>query len=419
MKFWNKSVFLILAFALLLRLNFTLFTPNWQATDEYPHFFVIKYLSIYENYPKSNINFPYYEAYQPHLYYQLASLLYKISKDYDKPGPEINQQFDPDTLTHPLNLSLFILRLLSVVLGMLTLILIYGVAYIFFKNYYAIYTLMIASTLPTFVVNNSSVTNDALANFLGALILFLMIKCYYNSQNKLLIKGILLGIVLGLALQTKANLYPFLLIILVGLYFSKVNRIGLLRNYIIILIIAILLSLNYFYTNYQTYGSLLPISPDSEKGYFFENISLSRVYHALRNYFWSFWAAAGRIYQIHLQDYQYLILFFPLTIISLLGNIKYFLKKNLKCDVDYKKYIFIVFSVIVFSISALYFYFLFEKHTAWGRYLYPNLASYLILLVFGLTQILEEKYTKLTFLYLFAIQVIINVYFLFTLTKIP
>lgn len=420
MKFWNKNLILILAFAFLLRLNFALFTPNWQATDEYPHFFVLKYLAIFENYPKSNLEFPYYEAYQPPLYYQLTSVLYNIFRDFDNPSPEINQPFDPDTLTRPLNLTLFALRLFSVILSIFTLFFIYYISYLFFRNENAIYTLLIASSLPTFVVNNSSVTNDALANLLGTIILFLVIRTFLSEQNKLMIKSVVLGIVLGLSLQTKANLYPFILIILTPIFFSNIKRKVIFRYCLTSLLIAIIISLDYFHTNYKIYGSVIPISPDIEKKYFLEYISLNRIFHAFRNYFWSFWAAAGRIYQIHLEAYQYALLFFPITIISLVGNIKYLLNKDkLKNQTDYGKYFLFFFSAILCFLSAIYFYFLFEKNPAWGRYIYPNLAAYLVLFVFGVNQLINEKYQKFIFILLFSVQVIINIYFLVVLNKIP
>lgn len=418
MKSSNKIVTVIFLFALVLRLNFALFTPNWQVADEYPHFYVIKYLSLFGTFPKSQPQFPYYEAYQPPLYYYAAKLIYDIFKNYDFPSPQIFQEFDPDTLTHPPNIALIILRLFSVSLGMLNLFLIYKIALIFFRDDSVIYVLLIASTLPSFVINSSSVTNDSLANLIGTLMILILIKGINIGNARIhYLRNLSLGFALGLALVTKLNLYPFSLIILIGLFLYPITLKEILKNFTFVLIIALVISFWYFYYNILNYGSFIVISPGVEKDYFIQNFSLNKIIYGFRNLFWSFWAAAGRIYQIHLPAYLYILVFFPITLVSLIGNLKYIFVKNSLFDERIYYFYLFLFSTLIFIGSALYFHFISINHSAWGRYMFPNIAPFLILFVFGVKNIFNENLYRYLMLILFIIQVCVCLYLFLEVVK--
>ncbi|RCK76682.1 MAG: hypothetical protein IGBAC_1044 [Ignavibacteriae bacterium] len=404
MKNSKKIILAIFIFAFLLRLSFALYTPNWQSSDEYPHFFVIKYLDTYGSYPISTSDFPYYEAYQPPLYYYLTKLIYSFFKEYDYPSPALNENFDPDTLTHPTNIALITLRLFSVFLSILTLFFIYKISKIFFKDAYATYTLLIAATLPTFVVNSSSVTNDALANLLGALIIFLIVKKIDYPIRGVYSYSILLGLILGLALITKANLYPFIIIILGSLFLYPITLRNITRSLIIILTVGFLVSFWYFSNNLLSYGKILPISPDGDKHYFIQSVTVTNVFQVIRNFFWSFWVAAGRIYQVHLEPIYYISIFFPITLIAIIGNVKYIFTPKL--FFEYRIYIFylFVFIVFIFIFASFYYSLFYSNNPSWGRFVYPALGPILVLFVFGLTRIFNEKYAKYLFMTLAIIQ---------------
>ncbi|MDP2208105.1 MAG: glycosyltransferase family 39 protein [Bacteroidota bacterium] len=407
LTFENSLLLVILFAALILRLLFAFNTPNWQAPDEYPHYFVIKHLAVTGEYPISNPKFPYYEAYQPPLYYFIGAGIYLLVTDLDSPSPDLFQEFDPDTLTTPKNPALIILRLFSVLLGMLTIFIIYKTSFLVFNSEIksALLVLAIVSTLPTFIVNNASVTNDALANFIGALIIW---QIYLPETSK---RNLLIGLFLGLGILTKANLYPLSLLIVFSFWIQKRNLMGSIKSVYPIFLIASALSLWFFIWNYTRYGSIIAISPGVPKYFSIFEITLSDIWHSFRNYNWSFWAAAGRIYQINLSPVLYLIIFLPVSFIAFIGVIKTLLNRTYT-SISSNNITIIFFAVIVMMLSSLYFSLMSVEHSSWGKYVYPALTPFIILLVNGVNQIMGRT-KSITFLSTFVVtQIGISFYLL-------
>ncbi len=403
----NSWLLVILFVALILRLVFAFNTPNWQAPDEYPHFFVIKHLAVTGEYPISNPKFPYYEAYQPPLYYFIGSGIYKLVKSLDSPSPELFQEFDPDTLTTPKNPALIILRLFSVLLGMLTILIIYKIALIVLNSEikFAFVVLALVSTLPTFIVNNSSVTNDALANFIGALIIWQIFLPETVRRN------LLMGLLLGLGILTKANLYPLALLIIFSFWIQKRNMMETIKSVFPIFLIASALSLWFFIWNYTRYGSIIAISPGVSKILSIDEITLAEIWQSVRNFNWSFWAAAGRIYQINLSPALYLIIFFPISFIAFIGVINTFVNRTFNY-ISSNNFRILFFAVILMIFSSLYFSLMSVEHSSWGKYVFPSLAAFIIMIVYGVNQIVGRKKSLIIFSILAGIQVIISIYLL-------
>lgn len=404
----EKYLLLVILFiALILRLLFAFYTPNWQAPDEYPHFFVIKHLAVTGKYPISNPKFPYYEAYQPPLYYLISSGIYRLVESLDYPAPEPLQEFDPDTLTHPKNPALIVLRLFSVLLGMLTIFFIYKTALLVLvqETKSALIVLAIVSTLPTFIVNNSSVTNDALANFLGAIIIWLIFLPETSKRN------ILIGFLLGLGILTKANMWPLSLLIIFSFWIQKRTLKGTIKSISPIILIALVLSTWFFVWNYTRYGSITAISPGVTKYFSMFDITLADLWHSIRNFNWSFWAAAGRIYQINLSPILYIIIFLPVTFIAFAGVLKTFINRRYNSISQYN-FSILFFAVILIMLSALYFSLMSHEHSSWGKYVYPSLSAIIILLGYGVNQIMG-KTKSLIYLSTFVLtQIVIATYLL-------
>lgn len=403
----NSLLLVILFAALILRLLFAFNTPNWQAPDEYPHYFVIKHLAVTGEYPISNPKFPYYEAYQPPLYYFIGAGIYLLVSDLDSPSPGLFQEFDPDTLTTPKNPALVVLRLFSVLLGMLTIFIIYKTSFLVFNSKIksALLVLAIASTLPTFIVNNASVTNDALANFIGALTIWLIFLPETLKRN------LLISLILGLGILTKANLYPLSLVIIFAIWIQKRNLVATFKTIYPIIIILLILSSWFFIWNYARYGTIIAISPGVPKHFSIFDLTLTEIWQTIRNFNWSFWAAAGRIYQINLSPVLYLIIFLPVSFMAFIGVIKTLLNHTY-ISISSNNFNIILFAVIVMMLSSLYFSLMSVEHSSWGKYVYPALSPFIILLVYGVNQIMGRK-KSITFLSTFAVtQIGISFYLL-------
>jgi hypothetical protein len=221
----------ILAVYLLLGVLFAVYTPDWQAPDEPAHYNYVRYLAEQHRFPLLKpgdfpaayleeikaAKFPpemsiapiRYEFHQPPLYYLLLVPLYRA--------------FDG---------ALLPLRLASVLLGSLTLVVIYWSVEALAPRQpsLALGTTALAAFLPMHLALNAAVNNDVLAEFLLALALLLLIRYLKagpglaGDRIRLLV---LLGVTTGLGLVTKSSLYILLPFVLLAV---AVRHLGLDRQ---------------------------------------------------------------------------------------------------------------------------------------------------------------------------------------------
>ena len=203
---------LILLVYLVLATLYAVNVPAWQAPDEPAHFNYIHELATTGQIPVLRMGdydeayirlltsqrFPpelsiaslRYEAHQPPAYYLLGALVFRSTGG-----------------------DLLPLRLLSVALGAVFIVLIYGIVRLIFPGRadLALGAAAFTAFLPMHVAQAASVNNDALAEVLLAAILFLSIR-----YLKLAMPGpraptgwdaLAIGLLLGLALVTKVSAY--------------------------------------------------------------------------------------------------------------------------------------------------------------------------------------------------------------------
>lgn len=178
---------------------YALYTPAWQAPDEPAHYNYIRQLAE-GNWPvmepadynqayqseviSAGFAPPYtittftYEDYQPPLYYLLQTPIFWLS-----------------------NGNLLVLRLSSLLLCSLTLLLAYAVMSELLPHPAALTALVIWAFIPQHLAMSASVNNDALGEFLVALLLWLLIQHRPGQSPHWL------GLVMGLALLTKVTAY--------------------------------------------------------------------------------------------------------------------------------------------------------------------------------------------------------------------
>jgi 4-amino-4-deoxy-L-arabinose transferase-like glycosyltransferase len=103
--------------------------------------------------------------------------------------------------------SFYVLRALSVLFGLITVVFIYRLAGLFFKEPpWACLAAVMAGTLPQFIFISLSVSNDGLSNALAAAALFYMVKIAASKDPRPDWKShILLGLFLGLGVLAKKN----------------------------------------------------------------------------------------------------------------------------------------------------------------------------------------------------------------------
>ena len=262
---------------LALALPYSLLTRAWEANDELDHATYIEYIVRHGALPRiSALNG--HESHQPPLYYLLAAAWQKVLgipayTPSAVPNPdvaadsnagrrflELLHNYTP--AQHQDAVYLHELRLLSVLVGLATVLLSYGCARLVFARAEAALSVgLLVALLPKQLVVDSVVTNDTLVITLCALALFIFLlseKARRESQEprrRWLMLG--LGITLGLAAITKLNSLPLAGLLLCLTAVPALRRWRLLADSVLAVAGALAASLWWFVLNKALYGQFL------------------------------------------------------------------------------------------------------------------------------------------------------------------
>ncbi|MEJ2208207.1 MAG: DUF2142 domain-containing protein, partial [Anaerolineae bacterium] len=258
----------ILVLYVLLGILYAVYTPDWQAPDEPAHYNYVRYLAEEHRFPILKPgDFP-------------AAYLEEIKAAHFAPGMSIapiRYEFHQPPLYYLLLMPLYglfggallPLRLASLLLGGLTLVVVYWSveALVPARPWLAWGTAAFVALLPMRLALSAALNNDALADLLLALALLLLIRYLRmgpgGARLRLLV---LLGITTGLGLLTKSSLYillPFVLLAVAvrHLWLDRVEArpvtlAGLVRAGVAFLLPAVGLALPWWLRNVAVYGGL-------------------------------------------------------------------------------------------------------------------------------------------------------------------
>lgn len=258
--------FIVLAY-LVLGTVYAVVTPRWQVPDEPAHYNYVRYLVEERRFPRlqmgdydqaylnqiTKAKFPpnlsiepiRYEFHQPPLYYLLAASIYVLFGG-----------------------ALLPLRLLSVLLGAALLVVAYLVGKAVFPDlaWPALGTAALIAFLPQHIFMTAGVENDTLAELLYALILLRLVRWLKNDQMGARKGLVITGILIGLALLTKAGVYIAVPLALIAVLIKSCGRSreGKRQSKVrpaldaaaYLLLPAVILSLPWFVRNAVEYGGL-------------------------------------------------------------------------------------------------------------------------------------------------------------------
>ena len=211
MKAGLRSPHLILAAIIVAYLvagvQYARLTPPWQAPDEPAHFNYVKYVAEHgslpvlqegdfpaaylarftdpHNTPRMSIDPIRYESWQPPLYYLMAAVVYRLA---------------------PAQGQLLALRLLSVVVGALTIYVAYRAVAALApgRTWLALGTAAFVAAVPMHVATTAAVSNDTLAELWVDLVLWQLFALLHAPTQRLR-PWVWLGVTLGLAGLTKLS----------------------------------------------------------------------------------------------------------------------------------------------------------------------------------------------------------------------
>ncbi len=238
---------LILGIYLALAFGYGAVNPLFEAPDEHLHFFTAEYIAREGRLPTSlDPGLMGQEAAQPPLYYVLASLAVRAAGHYEAWQPWRNPLADPadprgeSQATPPINVNLFVhrpdeawpwrgyalaahlMRLLSTVLGLGTLLCVYGAGRTVWPATpeRALLATALVAFLPQFAFVHGSITNDAAITFFSSAAIWQLLRITNlersDTANGSRLKPriappdggrlayVLLGVTIGLAILSKA-----------------------------------------------------------------------------------------------------------------------------------------------------------------------------------------------------------------------
>ncbi len=392
-------------------------TPKWQAPDEPAHFNYIRtiaetgvlpilqsgdYNQTYleqikaEKFPASMPIDPIrYEAYQPPLYYLVATPIYLLARAGGWDG-------------------VIALRLFSILLGVLVLLVAHNIVREIFPDdgLLALATVGLMATIPQHIAVSASISNDLAAELIVALILWLALRRAKNiiTNRRFVLLG---GILFGAGLLTKSTTYVPAIALLVAAEIARANitqiRFSLftLRSLFHLVIVAALVAAPMFIRNMLTYGVTDPLGIARHDAIVIgqpttaEMIARLGLNHVLFDYlaitFKSFWAQFGWM-GVLVNDRIYVALF-ALTATAIVGLGLYKLRMLRHRELLTRAQwwglglLSLLLAVAVFDYVAYNFKF-FQLQ---GRYLFPALVAIAFALVVGLRELLAREYERLVF----------------------
>lgn len=404
MTFTRAALLLLVLAYIVVGVLFAVFTPDWQTPDEPAHYNYVRQVAEhgccpviepgdwqqeYQNRLTSERFNPalldrlptiQYEDHQPPLYYVLAAPVFRLT-----------------------NGSLTALRIFSVLIGAGAVICVYAIAYNLYPDRPGVVvgSALFFAFLPQHIAMLSAVNNDGLAEFLIALTLLALVRYLQDQEDRRQMWAFSLGVLVGLIFLTKSTGYFMAavapVVILLHWWNQRRDKSGVLRAatrqhlwipLIVFLLPALLMGLVWWGRNVGVYGfpdflglrahdtvvadQLRTADYIAQVG---QNVYLSR---AATDTFNSFFGQFGWM-ALPLQPWMYRV-FQALLLVAAVG----FIVDRLILRSPVRRHsVWMVFALVMLFAALAYVYYNTEFLQFQGRYLYPGLVPFALLIALG------------------------------------
>ena len=387
----SKKIFIIIILALLFRIYFSIVTPLWQFPDEIAHFKFAEYFAKNNNIPV--MIRAYVEYFQPPVYYVIQGIILK------------------PFLSSALSVQVHVLRLVSIIFGILTIFIVYKISKLLFpdnENLILIAT-SFAAFLPSFASINANITNANMADFISAVVIYAVLKIVISKHSYK--HYFFVGLLAGVALLTRINLIPLIAATAIVFFFNakegaKFNIKKFIKICLIVYGTAFLISSWWYFRNFKLYGDFIGYNA-MQMSAPHDVIVINALYFA-RLFGWAFitfWAAFGITNGIFLTlnnlfSAKGLAIFFAvygilflITISAFIGFVVFIrncIKKKIKLS-QFQK-ISLIFLGVHFILTLITF----QSYNTYdfqpqGRYFYPALPFFSLIYSIGAITLLKEK----------------------------
>ena len=411
-NFEKRQLFLIIIVFISFAFTYAFFVPFNAAPDEAAHFDYIDFIVENRKLPSpSLINdgvmeidlattaLPrdkkfYYEVHQPPLYYLINAPLLFLGKKIS------------------LSNSYLFPRLFSALLGALTLFVVYKIACLVFPHnlYLKLAAPLAVFFVPMFVYMSAMINNDALANLMGALLIFYCLKVIRMSPNELN-KNLYFtgGIILSLSFLTKTVIYPLILLLLFLLFLKSIKNLGNIK-WLIILTIAPLLAVSelWFLRNYLIQKNIFGWADLLTLQQFHSPLTLNIVTLDmwLDQLFDSFWGDFLNWQDVYLPQATGLMLRGLVTLVFVI-IISYLVSQWQKIPKFQKQALF-VFIYVLASICLGLVIFNLKFYQPQGRYFFPAISVFALGLAYTWHKLTPSRLKRGSLVSFFLLAVLLN-----------
>lgn len=400
----------------VLAVGFSAANPIYESTDELHHFRYIRYIQQYGTLPEQRDDQPRIQAHHPPLYYLIAVLATSwIAPDRDvlyEPAQnpyygyrywEINNDNKNRYLHGPdeawpyqgVVLMVHVARWVNVLLGALMVWVTYQIGLTILQEQketsrqgnkgIAAGAAAIVAFNPQFLFMSGAINNDIIAGLFGSILLWLGVTIIRDGLSTR--RSIFLTLAFGLALMAKFNLafaLPLVeLALLIGVWPKRDWR-GFIKANVFLLIGLALFAGWWFVRNTQLYGEPTGVQRmnelwggrDPRESFW---LAVSEIPYA-----WSsLWGRFG-YGQIPLPDAVYTSAL-VVTVLGVIGLIAAFVRRTFD-GAQIKQLVLVIFSALLFS-AALFGYMMSSTAGPMGRFYFPGLSAFGLLLALGWWQI--------------------------------
>jgi 4-amino-4-deoxy-L-arabinose transferase-like glycosyltransferase len=411
------ALFIVLVAYLALALAYSLFSPLYEPTDEVRHFRYVRHTIVYRELPVQSVEGPRAQSHHPPLYYVLGALVswwVPVKQDvyYDPPtnphwdsrhwevSDDNKNQYlhgaDEAFPFHGVTLAVYVVRWMTVLIGAGVVCLTYFIGHEIFPRQPALAAgaAALIAFNPQFIYLSGAINNDIAAALTGTAVLWACIRLVRRGPSR---RGeVMMGVLYGLALMTKFNLLALLALIELA-YLLAVWRMqpgersrtrpwhAFLRSNLIVLGLAALISGWWFVRNQVLYGDPAGLSILNElwAGRPFAE-GLWAIPQGLPYLWSSVWGRFG-YGQLPLPEavYQGLFWFCAAALAGLLVIPHR--------DDTLPVLALLVTSVLIFTAWVIY-YIAIQPAGAMGRFLFPCLPAFALLVIWGLSRFFPRRW---------------------------
>ena len=395
----NERRWLVLIFALyfFLAVGYSLLMPIWEAPDEAAHYHLAWHLARYGRFPTLKLN---YEMNQPKAFYYLGAW---VIRGLDKINPHLSDYYLPheykENIDVPIRrfdwtadnyrflLGVYMLRWINIFFGAFALWLNWKAYRIIApeKSSLRITALALAALTPQYLHIMSSVNNDALGTFAGALLFYLVFRMIATPSN--LLTFFLIPLAIVLPLFTKLTVLPVSAAILIIIAWSWFGRPAKKRWLVYSGLIALFIGGFLYFLFPETIQPA--VNEISWRLFSFRHDAMTWKYliFLTEKIISSYWGKVGWL-AVEL-PVPLLVVLSLFGLIGMVASIRSFTR--IKSRATQSQIWKTIWTIALLSIAAVTRNGLTTSATK-GRFLFPAIGALSLLMVSGWYQILPERY---------------------------